>query len=103
LIVLGFLTAGQAEKLFCAKDPKFVVIDEVCGMCISLLWVPFSIETAIAAFFLFRLLDTLKPFPAARLEDRHGSLGIMGDDIVAGVYANGILQIALRFASFKTS
>jgi len=103
LIILGFLVTGGAERLFNKKDPKCIVIDEVCGMLLSLIFIPYDIKLVIMAFILFRILDTLKPFPSGRLERLSGSMGIMGDDIVAGLYTNIILQVVLRLLSFKAS
>jgi len=103
IIILGFLVSGAAEKLFNKKDPGFVVIDEVSGMLLSLLFVPYGIKWVIAAFFIFRILDTLKPYPAGKFENMKGSAGIMLDDIVAAVYTNLVLQVVVRFASFKAS
>jgi phosphatidylglycerophosphatase A len=102
LIVLGFSIAGRAERLFNRKDASCIVIDEVSGMLLSLIFIPYDIKLIIIGFFLFRLLDTLKPYPAGALEELKGSIGIMGDDIVAGLYTNIILQAVLRLASFKT-
>ncbi len=97
LVFLGFWASSKAEVVFAQKDPKYVVIDEVCGMLLSLSFLPFySLKIVIIAFLLFRILDTLKPYPAARLEKLKGGLGIMLDDLVAGVYANLILQVVLR-------
>ena len=103
LIILGFLISGRAEKLFNKKDARRIVIDEVSGMLLALIFIPYDIKLVILAFILFRILDTLKPYPAARLENLPGSTGIMGDDIVAGLYANVILQVALRLISFRAS
>ncbi len=103
LIAVGFLVAGRAERLFNKKDPKCVVIDEVSGMLLSLIFIPFDVKLVIIAFILFRILDTLKPFPSGRLERLSGSMGIMADDIVAGLYTNIILQVVLRLVSFKAS
>ena len=63
LLILGFWSSGKAEELMQKKDPSCVVIDEVCGMLLSLLFLPYNIKLVIIAFFIFRLLDTLKPFP----------------------------------------
>jgi len=103
LIILGFLVTGKAEKILNIKDAKCIVIDEVCGMLLSLIFIPYNIKTVIIAFLLFRILDSLKPYPAARLQNLKGSRGIMADDIVAGLYTNIILQIILRLASFRIS
>ena len=103
VIILGFMVSGEAERLLNRKDARCIVIDEVSGMLLSLLFIPYDIKLVIIAFLVFRLLDALKPFPAARLEKLKGTIGIMSDDIVAGLYTNIILQVVLRLASFKTS
>jgi phosphatidylglycerophosphatase A len=77
------------------KDPGLVVVDEVAGQWVSLLFLPFTLGTAVAAFFLFRLMDVLKPWPARDLEHLPGGVGIVADDIMAGVYANLLLRAAL--------
>ncbi len=104
LAVLGFVSAGQAERVFNAKDPKYVVIDEVVGMLLSLLFLPpYDLKVVIMGFFVFRLMDTLKPYPIGLIERLHGGKGIMGDDIMAGIYTNIILQAVLRLVSFTAS
>ena len=103
LIALGFLLAGRAEKIFNKKDAGCIVIDEVSGMLLSLIFIPYDIKLVIIAFILFRILDTLKPYPLDRLQNLTGSIGIMGDDIVAGLYANAILQVVLRLISLRAS
>jgi phosphatidylglycerophosphatase A len=103
IIIVGFLVCGRAEKLMQKNDPRYVVIDEVSGMFLSLLFIPYDLKLVIIAFVLFRILDTLKPFPAGRLERLKGSLGIMGDDLVAGLYTNIILQVVIRGIAFKAS
>ncbi len=77
-------------------DPGLAVVDEIVGMWISLLFVPWSLWTVVAAFFLFRAMDVVKPFPARRLEDLPRGWGIMADDVMAGIYANLVLQLLLR-------
>ncbi len=103
LAVLGFLAAGQAERMFNTKDPKYVVIDEVVGMLLSLLFLPYDLKVVIMGFFVFRLMDTLKPYPIGLIERLKGGKGIMGDDIMAGIYTNIILQSVLRLVSFTAS
>ena len=103
VIILGFLASGRAEKLFNKKDPEYVVIDEVSGMLLSFAFIPYDIRLVVIAFILFRIFDILKPFPINKLERLPGSVGIMSDDIVAGIYTNIILQVLLRLASFKIS
>ncbi|MCX5695575.1 MAG: phosphatidylglycerophosphatase A [Candidatus Omnitrophica bacterium] len=95
LLALGFFVGGRAERLMQKKDPSCIVIDEVCGMLLSLLFLPYDIKFIVVAFVIFRILDTLKPYPVGRLERLKGSLGIMSDDIVAGLYTNIVLQVVV--------
>lgn len=104
LIILGFLTCAQAEELFKEKDPKYIVIDEVSGMCLSLLFLPYyDYKVFIFGFLVFRIFDTLKPFPIDRIQDLKGSGGIMSDDLLAALYTNITLQLSFRFIAFKGS
>lgn len=103
LIILGFLVAGETERILNKKDAGCIVIDEVSGMLISLISVPYDIKLVIIAFVLFRILDSLKPYPAGRLQNLRGSPGIMLDDIFAGLYTNIILQAVCILASFRAS
>ena len=89
--VIGVWAAGRVEREL-GKDPGPVVIDEVIGVLITLALLDVTIAGAIVGFFLFRILDVAKPYPANRLEHLHGGAGIMLDDVMAGVYAN----LALR-------
>lgn len=75
------------------QDPSVVVIDEVLGMLIALVWIPQELMWFIAAFLLFRLLDILKPFPVSWFDKNgRGGFGIVADDVVAGVITNMVLQ-----------
>ena len=103
LIILGFLVSGPAERMLNKKDASCIVIDEVCGMLLSLIFLPYDIKIVVLAFILFRILDALKPFPLDRLQRLKGGPGIMADDLVAGLYTNIILQIVLKLVSFKAS
>ncbi len=78
--------ADEGEKFFGKKDPGQVVIDEVLGYWISVLFFPFNLKVALAAFVVFRIMDIIKPWPVNRLQDLEGGLGIMIDDCVAGLY-----------------
>lgn len=84
---IGVWMSGQLERRL-GEDPQIVVIDEIVGMWISLLFVPRLIWAVALAFVLFRVFDTFKPFPARRVEVLKHGWGIMLDDVVAGVYAN---------------
>jgi phosphatidylglycerophosphatase A len=87
--------SDEGERFFGKKDPSQVVIDEVLGYWISVLFYPFNLKIALAAFVLFRLLDIVKPWPAGRLQRLRGGLGIMIDDCAVGVYTNLILLVAI--------
>ncbi len=75
------------------EDPKHVVIDEMIGVWIALLGHPLSIFHIVGAFILFRFFDIAKPLGIRQLENIKGGWGVMLDDVVAGVYANIVLQI----------
>jgi phosphatidylglycerophosphatase A len=86
----GIWAASRAEKATQKKDPSIVVIDEVAGQMIALLSGPFWLPTwwsILSAFILFRLFDIWKPYPIRRLEALESGLGIMADDVLAGIYA----------------
>ncbi|MEW6214045.1 MAG: phosphatidylglycerophosphatase A [Nitrospirota bacterium] len=92
IIPLGIISSHHAERLLNNKDSRHIIIDEFCGYLLSVVLVPFSY--ALAAFFLFRFFDILKPFPIKRIGSLlSGGKGIMADDIVAALYTNLILQI----------
>lgn len=95
-VLLGFLTAGRAERLFGDKDAGEIIIDEFAGMLVALYLLPATMGYIVAAFLLFRFFDIIKPKPIKSLERLGGSLGIMLDDLLAGVYANLILQVVYR-------
>lgn len=93
LCVIGVYSTKYSLKYFTSVDPKEVVIDEVCGMLISLIGVSVNYKNAIIAFLLFRFFDILKPLYIRRLESLPGAYGIMADDILAGIYSMIILNI----------
>ena len=91
---LGIWAGARVERAVGGKDPGVVVIDEVAGMMVSVLAVPRSVPVLVAAFFLFRFFDVVKPPPANRLQALPGGLGIMVDDLIAGAYALLVLLAA---------
>jgi phosphatidylglycerophosphatase A len=90
--VVGVWAAGRVEALLGEKDPGRVVVDEIAGQMVTLSFLPITLPILAVAFFLFRVLDVLKPWPARRLEGLPGGSGIMADDLMVGVYANLILH-----------
>jgi phosphatidylglycerophosphatase A len=93
ILLIGTIAAGAAEKIVDRGDPGLVVIDEILGQLIALALVPWHPLAALAGFVLFRFFDILKPFPVSWFDQRiHGGLGIMLDDVMAGVYAFLVLQ-----------
>ena len=91
----GVWAGTTAERYFGGVDPGPIVIDEVVGMLITLAFIPVGWSGALAGFFLFRVFDVIKPFPAGRLEALHGGLGVMADDAMAAVYANLTLRLMM--------
>ena len=91
---LSVWISENAEIFFGKKDDPRIVIDEIMGFFITMLWLPKTIFSVIAGFFLFRFFDILKPFPIRSLEKRwRGGYGVVSDDVLAGIYSNIILQI----------
>jgi len=91
--------AGRAEILFKDRDARPIVIDEMVGFLITLLWLPLNFLTLCLGFFLFRLFDIVKPPPISIVEKRlHGGWGIVLDDVLAGVFANVTLRLLLIVA-----
>jgi len=95
LFALGVWAGTIAERYFGGVDPGPIVLDEVVGMLITLAFIPVGWSAALAGFFLFRVFDVIKPFPAGRFEALHGGLGVMADDAMAAVYANLSLRLLM--------
>lgn len=86
ITVVGIWASHLAAEHFGKEDPGYVVIDEVAGQLTTLLLLNVGLAGAAAGFFLFRIFDIIKPWPARKFEDLPGGLGIMADDLMAGVY-----------------
>jgi len=84
----------EAERVL-GHDSSRIVVDEFAGLLVAVLFLPKSPFVYAAAFVLFRLADILKPFPARRAESLPGGVGIVADDVVAGVYANALVRIMI--------
>jgi phosphatidylglycerophosphatase A len=95
LFAVGVWAGTTAERYFGGVDPGPIVLDEVVGMLITLAFIPVGWSGALAGFFIFRIYDIIKPYPAGRLEALHGGLGVMADDAMAAVYANLSLRLTM--------
>jgi phosphatidylglycerophosphatase A len=95
VVLAGVWAATGAERRLGGHDPGPVVIDEVAGMLVTLAFLPFSWTLALVGFFLFRLFDVFKPYPAGRLERLPAGWGVMADDLMAAVYANLLLRSSI--------
>ncbi len=98
ITVVGFMVSGRMEELLGKKDPGCIVIDEVAGIMIAFFMLPLSWPVIFIAFFLFRAFDMFKIYPVNKFEKIHGGVGVMTDDLVAGLYTNIVMQIAVRWA-----
>lgn len=94
--VLGIWAADEAERVLGGKDPGAIVVDEVAGMMLSVLAIPLTGSVLGVAFVLFRVFDVIKPFPANVSQNLRGGLGVMVDDLIAGVYALALTLVARR-------
>ena len=96
VILLGTLCAEITERITGEKDDSRINVDEIAGYCTAVFLLPAGWFYSVTAFFLFRLFDVIKPPPARGLQNLHGGIGIMLDDLIAGLYAGLILQGAHR-------
>lgn len=92
MAALGTLAAAEVSRQRGEEDPHIVVIDEIAGQLTALLFLPVTSFNLLAGFFLFRLFDIWKPFPIRRVERLKNGVGIVADDLLAGVYANAVLH-----------
>jgi phosphatidylglycerophosphatase A len=92
-ILIGVPAATVVARESGRKDPQIVVIDEVAGQWIALLFSPVDWKHALIALILFRLFDITKPFPIRRLESLPEGWGIVFDDVAAGLYALGVASL----------
>ncbi len=97
--VVGTWAADRVASDLGDSDPSRVVIDEVAGQFLTLMWVPLSIPALLLGFVLFRVFDIVKPPPARQAEELPGGYGIMADDLVAGLYA-GLLLVLAKWLAF---
>jgi phosphatidylglycerophosphatase A len=94
LIIVAIWSSHSSERILGRVDPREIVIDEVAGFLLSVIFIPFTLRNLLAGFFLFRFFDILKPPPIKLIEKKvKGGCGIVFDDLVAGIYAH----LSLRF------
>ena len=120
LLMLAFFISGSVVCLKLSDaavvatgktDPNEVVADEIAGQALTFMILTFVIAVpasvsqivtiVVLGFFLFRLFDTIKPWPSYRLEELHGGWGILADDLMAGLYAGVALVLAAKFWILK--
>ncbi|MCL2878150.1 MAG: phosphatidylglycerophosphatase A [Acidobacteria bacterium] len=99
ITLLGVPASAAASKNAGDEDPSFVVIDEVAGQLLTFFLIPFSFANIILGFAAFRAFDIFKPWPIRKLEPLPHGIGIMADDLLAGVYACAALHIINAFLS----
>ena len=94
LFPVGLWAAEMYERQLGTHDSKEIVIDEVLGILITMTWLPMTWQAIALGFVLFRVLDILKPFPIGLIDKKvQGGLGVIADDVVAGIIANIALQV----------
>lgn len=90
--------AGETDEILGEKDSHKIVIDEVAGYLAATLFLPFTCKTALVAFFVFRALDVVKPFPAGHIDRKiPGGPGVVFDDVVSGFYSNLLTRVILAY------
>lgn len=95
-IFFAIVIAQEAEKMLGEKDPGCIVIDEIAGLMVALIGVPFNIISVLTGFLIFRVFDILKPYPIKYLERKlSGGVAIVMDDVVAGIYSNIALRMGM--------
>ena len=99
--LIGIPAATRVARGAGAKDPQFVVIDEVAGQLVALIGVPLAWKSFLASFILFRVFDIVKPPPVRQLEAIPEGAGIVLDDIAAGLYALIVMHLFLHFGLLK--
>lgn len=91
----GFAFSSRMEKVAGEKDPSCIVIDEVSGAMIAFFMLPMSWPVFWTTFFVFRAFDMCKIYPADVYEQKPGAVGVMSDDIIAGIYTNIIMHASI--------
>jgi phosphatidylglycerophosphatase A len=98
--LIGIWAGSRVERALGRKDPSVIIIDEVAGMLLSVIGLPPSIPVLVTAFLLFRLFDIWKPFPARESQALTGGMGVMVDDLIAGLYTLILVMGAHKLLGF---
>jgi phosphatidylglycerophosphatase A len=101
VVCIGIPAATLVARGYRKKDPQFVVIDEVAGQLTALIGAPLGWKSFLAGFILFRTFDILKPPPVRQLEVLPEGIGIVVDDVAAGLYALGFMHLFLHFGLLR--
>ncbi|MBW2515782.1 MAG: phosphatidylglycerophosphatase A [Deltaproteobacteria bacterium] len=103
VLFIGFsiAVASAAEKILNQNDPAQIVIDEIAGILVTFVGIPFNLQTAVLGFIIFRVFDILKPPPIRWMDATvSGGSGVVVDDVVAGIYANLMLRLCIFIFGF---
>jgi phosphatidylglycerophosphatase A len=104
LLPVAILAAQVYEDDVGGHDHKEIVIDEVVGFLVAMTWLPMTWQAMLAGFLLFRVLDIFKPFPISYLDEKvPGGLGVVVDDLVAGIVVSLILQYVYQHTTWLGS
>lgn len=93
ITLAGILASAEISRRTGQEDPSYIVIDEVAGQLLTFLFLPVSFFNLALGFIAFRVFDMWKPFPIRKLESFEKGVGVMADDLLAGIYGNVVLQI----------
>ena len=96
VFIVGTIASSYVEMIDGEEDPGYIIIDEVIGMWISLIGLPTRVSLFLLAFILFRFFDIFKPFPIRESQEVGYGIGVMLDDVIAGIYTLIIVQIITR-------
>ncbi|MGA2954299.1 MAG: phosphatidylglycerophosphatase A [Thermodesulfobacteriota bacterium] len=100
LFALACWASERAEVILGQRDSPKIVIDEVVGYLVTMAFLPCTLTTVAVGFLFFRVFDIIKPSPAGVIDRRmRGGAGVVLDDVVAGIYANILLQLAVHWRS----
>lgn len=97
VIFISVRASDVVENIYGRSDPGQIVADEVCGYLVTMVLIPPTLTNIIIGFFLFRFFDMVKPPPSRQAERLPGGTGVVMDDVVAGIFANIVLQVVTRY------